>query len=163
MSAKDNLGRHKLASDFRIGIAFSTWHEEVVKSMKQAARQTLITHGIPKEHILEQSAAGSFELPLMAQHLLNTQHCDGVIALGCLIQGQTPHFHYICQATTQGLMQVSLQSGKPVGFGLLTTHTLQQAKARSSEHNNKGTEASLAMLHSLKVIKNYPFMDNKNS
>ena len=96
---------------------------------------------------------GSFELPLATKRAAESKKFDGVVALGCVMRGETPHFEYISAAVSHGLQQVALETGIPVGFGVLTVDTVQQAMDRSGEAGNKGAEAALAVLEMINVLR----------
>jgi 6,7-dimethyl-8-ribityllumazine synthase len=89
---------------------------------------------------------GSYEIPLTAQWLLQTEHYDGIIALGVVIRGGTPHFEYVCDAVNRGVLDLNLRFSTPVAFGVLTTDDVQQALDRVGDKGNKGSEAALALL-----------------
>jgi len=98
---------------------------------------------------------GSFEIPLAVKRAALSNKYDAIVALGCVLRGETPHFEYISSAVSQGLQQIALETGVPVGFGVLTVDTVQQAMERSGESGNKGSEAAmtaLAMIHVLREI-----------
>ncbi len=129
----------------RIGIVVADWHHEVTTSLLEGCREKLVSLGVLPKNIQETQVPGSFELPLGAQYLLN--EVDGVICLGCVIKGETEHNNYINQAVAKGLMNLNLKYEKPVIFGLLTTDTLQQAKARAGgDKGHKGVDAALAVV-----------------
>ncbi len=110
-------------------------------------KETLLKHGVAPEDILETWVPGSFELALGAQILLEAETLDGVICLGSVVRGETPHFDFVCQGTTQGIMSVGLKFGVPVIFGVLTDDTMQQARDRSGgKHGNKGVDCAVAVL-----------------
>ncbi|MBI3502874.1 MAG: 6,7-dimethyl-8-ribityllumazine synthase [Bacteroidetes bacterium] len=133
----------------KIGIAVSEWHPEVTEELYAGAEKFLLENGIAKKNILRKNSPGSFELPLTAQFLLKKK-CDAVICLGCVIKGETDHYHYICKTVSQGIMNVSLAANKPVSFGVLTTDTLEQALNRAGgKFGNKGEEAAEAVLKML--------------
>ncbi len=130
-------------SDKKFGIVVSEWNSEVTESLYSGAVETLLNLGARRENIIRKSVPGSFELPLGAQWLASGEKIDAVICLGCVIQGETRHFEFICQAVSQGITQVSLKFNKPVVFGVLTTGNLQQALDRAGgKHGNKGDEAA---------------------
>jgi 6,7-dimethyl-8-ribityllumazine synthase len=128
----------------RFGIAVAQWNTEITGSLYDGAYQFLIKHGIAKDHITTIEVPGSFELTSGADILLTKNNLlDSVICLGCVIQGETRHFEFICNAVANGLTQVSLKYNKPVIFGVLTTDTFEQAKARAGgKLGNKGEEAA---------------------
>jgi 6,7-dimethyl-8-ribityllumazine synthase len=96
---------------------------------------------------------GSFELPLLAKRAGLSGRFDGIVALGCVMRGETPHFEYISSAVSHGLQQASLETGIPVGFGVLTVDTVEQAMARSGEAGNKGFEAAQAAIAMVSVLR----------
>jgi 6,7-dimethyl-8-ribityllumazine synthase len=138
------------AADMRIGIVVSEWNEEITTALLNGARNTLLMHGADEKNIIIRYVPGSFELPLGAQYLIDCSDLDAVIALGCVIQGETRHFDFICTAVSNGIMQMNLENGIPIIFGLLTTNDLQQAKDRSGgKHGNKGDEAAITAIKML--------------
>jgi len=96
---------------------------------------------------------GSFELPLAAKQAALSKKYDGIVALGCVLRGETAHFEYISSAVSDGLQRVALETGIPVGFGLLTVDTVEQAMERSGESGNKGSEAAMAALEMIDVLR----------
>ncbi|MEL6671982.1 MAG: 6,7-dimethyl-8-ribityllumazine synthase [Bacteroidota bacterium] len=132
----------------RVVIVVSKWNPAVTESLFDGAVKTLLATGIRAENILRYNVPGSFELPSAANLALH-QHgnLDGVICLGCLIQGETRHFDFIADAVAHGVMNVGLDHNKPVIFGVLTTNTQEQAEARAGgDFGNKGSEAAVALL-----------------
>ena len=128
----------------------SEWNSAVTESLYEGALQTLITHGAGKKNIHTIKVPGSFELSLGAQKMAQESAIDAVICLGCVIQGETRHFEFICNAVAAGLTQVSLKYDKPVIFGVLTTDTYQQALDRAGgKHGNKGDEAAITAIKML--------------
>lgn len=140
-------------SSAKIAIVVAEWNEEITDALYQGALTALTTR-LPKENISRHVVPGSFELPLAAKWLVSKKDVDAVICLGCVIRGETPHFDYICQAVSHGIMDVGLQSGKPVIFGVLTTENKRQALDRAGgKHGNKGEEAALTALGMLRLKK----------
>lgn len=136
----------KSISKMRFGIVVSEWNSGITEALFEGAKNTLIENGVKEKNILRKNAPGSFELPLAAQFFCELNY-DAVICLGCIIQGETRHFEFICQSVAQGIKDVSLKYNKPVIFGVLTTENLQQAKARSGgKHGNKGVEAAFTAM-----------------
>lgn len=134
----------------RIGIVTAEWNEEITGALREAAVSTLLEHGIARENIVLKSVPGSFELSLGSLWLAQEKDIDAVISLGCVIQGDTPHFDYICQAVAYGITEAGLKTGKPVIFGVLTTLNHQQAIDRAGgKLGNKGEEAALTALKML--------------
>jgi 6,7-dimethyl-8-ribityllumazine synthase len=137
----------------KFGLVVSEWNDEITHALMSGALETLLKSGAKKENIIIRSVPGSFELTLGAQTLAQDQHIDAVLCLGCVIQGETPHFDFICNAVAQGITSLNLKFHKPVVFGVLTTHTLQQAIDRSGgKHGNKGDEAAMTGIKMLNII-----------
>ncbi|MCB0767489.1 MAG: 6,7-dimethyl-8-ribityllumazine synthase [Flavobacteriales bacterium] len=131
----------------RFALVVSEWNREVTDALRAGARETLLRHGVKEADILETWVPGSFELALGAQLLLEQEALDGVICLGSVVRGETPHFDFVCQGATQGIMAVGLKFSLPMIFGLLTDDTMQQAKDRSGgKHGNKGVDCAVAVL-----------------
>ncbi|GAB4402927.1 MAG: 6,7-dimethyl-8-ribityllumazine synthase [Bacteroidia bacterium] len=132
----------------RVVIVVSRWHSDITEALYQGALQLLKEVGVRAENILRYDVPGSFELPAGANIALNKHYnLDGVICLGCIVQGETRHFEFIAQAVTQGIMQVGLSHNKPVIFGVLTPDTVEQARERAGGSlGNKGSEAAVALL-----------------
>lgn len=127
----------------RFALIVSEWNSEITEALYAGAIGTLLSLGAQRDNLIRKNVPGSFELPLGAQWMATRSDIDAVIALGCVIQGETRHFEFICQAVAQGLTRVGLDSGKPVIFGVLTTDNLQQALDRAGgRHGNKGDEAA---------------------
>ena len=136
------------AAEMRIAIVVSEWNEEVTGALAAGARQTLLKHGLKKKNLQEVFVPGSYELPVAAQFLLEAdKKLDSVICLGCVIQGETKHFDFICEAAAQGIKDVSLKYNKPVIFGVLTPNSQAQALDRSGgKYGNKGDEAAITAI-----------------
>jgi 6,7-dimethyl-8-ribityllumazine synthase len=96
---------------------------------------------------------GSFEIPMAVKHAALSKKYDGIVALGCVLRGETPHFEYISRAVSNGLQHVALETGIPVGFGVLTVDTVEQAMERSGESGNKGFEAAMAAFQMITVLR----------
>jgi 6,7-dimethyl-8-ribityllumazine synthase len=135
------------ASDMRFGIVVSDWNNKITWSLLEGAVNTLKKHGTPESEIIVKHVPGSFELTLGAQFLAEYDDLDAVICLGCVIQGETPHFTYICQGVTQGITQLNMEYNIPFVFGILTTNTFEQAEERAGGiHGNKGDEAAITAI-----------------
>ena len=131
----------------RIAVVVSEWNDDITDALYDAAHRTLVKSGIVKENIIRKNVPGSFELSLGAQWMAEQSDIDAVICLGCVIQGETPHFDYICQAVAYGLTEVGLKYNKPVIFGVLTTSNKKQALARAGgSYGNKGEEAAITAI-----------------
>ena len=138
----------------RIGIVVAEWNIEVTGALRDGALKTLLDNGVTENDIIVKYVPGSFELTFGAQLLCEDKSIDSVICLGCVIQGETRHFDFICEAVAQGVTNVSLKYNKPVIFGLLTPNTLQQAQDRSGgKHGNKGDEAAITAIKMVSLKK----------
>lgn len=134
-------------ADYKIGIVVSEWNENITFNLLKGAKQALLDNGVKEENIQVHTVPGAFELPLGAQMLLDSRFLDGVIAIGCVIQGETKHFDYVCKAATSGIAKLNLKYSRPVSFCLLTDNTLQQSIDRSGGiHGNKGIECAIACM-----------------
>jgi 6,7-dimethyl-8-ribityllumazine synthase len=135
------------ASLFKFGIVVSEWNHEVTGNLLEGACNTLLKHNTKPEHIIVTYVPGSFELTLGGQLMAMNRELDAIICLGCVIQGETPHFDYICQSVSHGITELNLKYNCPFIFGVLTTHTLQQAMDRSGgKYGNKGDEAAITAI-----------------
>lgn len=135
------------ARHLKFGIVVSDWNQEITYSMRDAAVKTLISNKAKNENIFIKHVPGSFELTLGAKWLAETNDFDAIICIGCVIQGETRHFDFICQGVTQGIVQLNLTYDVPVIYGVLTTNTLEQARERAGgRHGNKGDEAAVTAI-----------------
>ncbi len=142
------------AKGMSFGIVVSEWNNEITESMTNAAKKTLISNGASVKKILIKTVPGTFELTLGAQLLAENTDVDAIICIGCVIQGETKHFDFICQGVTYGLTQLNMDFGIPFIFCVLTTNTLQQAKDRSGgKYGNKGIEAAVAAIKMVDLQK----------
>lgn len=137
------------ASKLTIGIAVSAFNADITEGMLAGALATLKEWGVEDRNIPLLRVPGSFELPYACQKLIKDKKPDAVIALGCIIKGDTEHDRHIATAVAGGLMRLTLDHGMPVSFGVITTNTLEQAQVRSKGESNKGREAALAVLETL--------------
>ncbi len=134
----------------RFVIIVSEWNDTVTESLYAGALGTLLANGAVRENIVRKDVPGSFELTLAAQWMAQKEEVDAVICLGCVIQGETKHFDFICQAVAHGLTEVGLKYNKPVIFGVLTPNNQKQALDRAGgKHGNKGDEAAYTALKML--------------
>lgn len=134
-------------ADMRIGIVVSEWNEAVTSKLLEGTLKTLRKHGVKEENIITDFVPGSFELTFGAKHLVENKEIDAVIALGCVVRGDTPHFDYVCSGVTQGITDMNIRYDVPFIFGLLTTDTMQQAEDRAGgRHGNKGDECAITAL-----------------
>ncbi len=137
-------------SKSKFAVVVSEWNEEVTESLYSGVYDTLLEHGASKENIIRKSVPGTFELSLGSQWMAQHEDIDAVICLGCVIQGETRHFDFICDAVAQGITNVSLKYNKPVIFGVLTPNTQKQALDRAGgKYGNKGDEAAITAIKML--------------
>ena len=140
-------------SGFKVSIVSASWHKEICDALVAGAHRALKAAGVSIDPVIY--VPGSFELPLAAQYALNAG-ADAAVALGVVVRGETPHFDYVCQGVTDGVMKVSLNLNKPIGFGVLTVDNVAQAIARSGvsgSKEDKGFDATVAALELLRVKK----------
>lgn len=137
----------------RFAIVVAEWNRDITEKLFEGAYQTLLNHGARPGNIIRANVPGSYELSFGAQVFARKEDVDAVIALGCVIQGETRHNDYINQAVAHGLTQVSLECHKPIIFGVLTPNTQQQALDRAGgRHGNKGDEAAMTAIKMLKLL-----------
>ncbi|PWJ44425.1 6,7-dimethyl-8-ribityllumazine synthase [Sediminitomix flava] len=137
-------------SNKRFAIVVSDYYTDITESLFNGVVETLLKEGAKEENIFKEYAPGTYELTLASQYMAQLDEVDAVICLGCVIQGETKHFDFICHAVAQGLTNVSLKYDKPVIFGVLTPNTMQQALDRAGgKHGNKGVEAAMAAVKML--------------
>lgn len=135
------------ASEYSFGIVWAEWNEEITGALREGAYKTLINNGVKPENILVKAVPGSFELTLGAQWMAEKTEVDAVICLGCVIQGETRHFDFICNAVAQGITDLNREYNMPVIFGVLTPENQQQAIDRAGgKHGNKGDEAAITAI-----------------
>jgi 6,7-dimethyl-8-ribityllumazine synthase len=148
----------------KIGIVTAGWHKEITDALTESARKTILAAGIEAENIIVQQVPGSFELTLGAQYLIEYLQADAVVVIGCLVKGETPHFHYIAEAVTISLSQLQARANRPVSYGLLTVDTIEQAKERAGgKHGDKGEEAAHAALFMLSLKEEIKTRKTKSS
>jgi 6,7-dimethyl-8-ribityllumazine synthase len=137
-------------SSKRIAIVVAEWNEEITEALFDGAVASLLASGIKKSNIIRKTVPGSFELSLGALWMAEKKDIHAVLCLGCVIQGDTPHFDYVCQAVAYGITEAGLRTRKPVVFGVLTTLNRQQALERAGgKFGNKGEEAAITALRML--------------
>lgn len=131
----------------RFGIITSEWNETVTQGMRKGAEETLLDCGVLSENIIQWNVPGSFELVNGAKKMLSKEQIDAIIVIGCVIQGETKHFDFVCQGVTQGVAYLNATQNIPVIFCVLTDNNLQQSLDRSGgKHGNKGIEAAVAAI-----------------
>ena len=133
---------------YKIAIVASAYNSVVMDRLIAGAKKALKDH-----EQMTIRVPGSFEIPVAVKKAATSKKYDGVVALGCVLRGETAHFDYICGAVSNGLQQVALETGIPIGFGVLTVDTVQQAMDRSGEGGNKGVEAASTVLEMINVLR----------
>ena len=142
------------AKNMRIGIIVSRFNDAITHRLLEGAMDCLVRHGADLSLIDTVYCPGSFEIPLMAQTLAQKKRYDAIVCIGCLIRGETPHFDYIAGEVTKGIAQTSLACNIPIGFGVLTTDTMEQAIDRAGgKSGNKGWNAALSVIEMINVRK----------
>lgn len=135
-----------------IGIVVAHWNSFITDELLDGALQALNQKGVSEANIIVAKCPGAYEIPFAAKKLL--PKVDGIITLGAVIRGDTPHFHYVCEGVNRGVTDLNLQGNKPVVFGVLTTDNVQQAQERAGligDKGNKGAEAALALLQMISL------------
>lgn len=147
------------AKDFRFGIVVSEWNHDITEGMFQGAFEALKDCGVINENIVRWNVPGSFELIYGCKRMAESYDMlDAVIAIGSVIQGETKHFDYVCEAVAQGIKDLNVRGNIPVIFCVLTDNTMQQAIDRSGgKHGNKGTEAAIAAIKMAQLRKESKF------
>lgn len=135
------------AEGYRFAVLVSRFNGSITDALRQAAADALTEAGAAADAVEIFAVPGAYELPQAARGLAETGRFDAIVCLGCVIRGETPHFEYICSAVAHGIMQASGDTGVPISFGVLTTDTAAQAKARAGAgRDNKGFEAAAAAI-----------------
>lgn len=143
-----------IGSGLRVGICISRFNELLSSRLLGGAMDALLRHGVAEEDVDVAWVPGAFEIPLVCQRMAATGSYDVVLALGVVIRGGTPHFEYVAAEVSKGVAKVSLDSGVPVMFGVITADTIDQAVERAgTKHGNKGWDAALAGIETAKVLR----------
>jgi 6,7-dimethyl-8-ribityllumazine synthase len=141
-------------SSYRFAVVASRFNSEIVDGLLGGARSALTDAGVDWDRVAVFQVPGAFEIPLMAKKVAESGKYDAVVAIGCLIRGETPHFEYISNQASLGIGQVALETGIPVTFGIITVNNDEQAIARSSAgEGNKGYEAAMAAVEMVKLLR----------
>jgi 6,7-dimethyl-8-ribityllumazine synthase len=144
------------AENMKFGIVVSEWHNDVTSLLLESAVESLKKYGARDENIFVRRVPGSFELTLGAKLFADHTFVNAVIVLGCVIQGETRHFDYICQSITQGITRLNLKYSMPFIFGVLTTDNLHQAFDRAGgKHGNKGAEAAITAIKMIALQQSF--------
>jgi 6,7-dimethyl-8-ribityllumazine synthase len=140
------------ATGLRIGVIVSRFNEFITEQLSKGALDVLANHGCSDGNVTFVKVPGAWELPIAAKSL--AQHCDAIVALGAVVRGDTPHFDYVAGGAADGLQRVSLDTGVPIAFGVLTTDDLQQAMDRAGgKSGNKGAEAAEVAIELANLLK----------
>jgi len=142
------------AAGLRAAIVVSRFNHFITDRLLEGALDTLVRHGAKDEDLAVVRVPGAFEIPIVAKRLAASGDYDGVICVGAVIRGSTPHFDYIAAEVTKGIAHVGLETGCPVSFGVLTTDTIEQAIERAgTKAGNKGSEAALSLVEMVNVLR----------
>lgn len=146
ISLKLDSSNHLDLNKYKIGIVVSEWNKDITKNLLSGAINTLIEQGIQKENIIIQWVPGSFEL-IYGSKVLSKKKFDAIIAIGCVIKGETDHYNFICSSVSKGIMELNLISSIPIIFCVLTDHNKTQSIDRSGgKYGNKGSESAIAAI-----------------
>ena len=141
------------AKGLKVAIVASRFNDFIVDRLVGGAVDALVRHGASREDLTLVRIPGAFEMPLVAQKLAASKKFDGIVCVGAVIRGATPHFDFVANECAKGLAQVSMEHNMPLGFGVLTTDNLEQAIERAgSKAGNKGVDAAMAMLETARVL-----------
>ncbi|MCB9730409.1 MAG: 6,7-dimethyl-8-ribityllumazine synthase [Deltaproteobacteria bacterium] len=144
---------HLDAKGRRFGVVVTRWNSFITERLLEGALDALKRHGVADDAVTVVRVPGAFEVPLVVQRLCQSGTVDAVVALGCVIRGSTPHFDYVAGEVSKGVAQVSLATGVPVGFGVLTTDTIEQAVERAgTKAGNKGFEAATTAIEMVDLL-----------
>ena len=149
-----DMGGKLISSGLRFVVVASRFNAVVVDRLLDGALDAFERTGAQREDVTVVRVPGSFEIPLVARRLATSKKFDGIVALGCVIRGETPHFEYISRAMTNALGTIMLETGVPIGFGVLTVDSVEQAMDRSGlKLGNKGCEAAMATIEMVNLLK----------
>ena len=141
------------AKGFRFGLIVSRFNSFICDRLLEGAIDTLVRHGADKNQLTVVRVPGAFEIPLAAKRMTGSGKYDAIICLGAVIRGGTPHFEYVSSEVTKGVASVSLESGLPVAFGVLTTDSVEQAIERAgTKAGNKGVEAAMSAIEMVNLL-----------
>ena len=149
-----NIDGHMKADGLKVAIVATRFNDFIVDRLVGGAMDFLTRHGMNPDDACIIRVPGAFEMPLVCKKVAESGKYDGIVAVGCVIRGGTPHFDYVCGECAKGVAQVELAAGTPIGFGLLTCDNLEQAIDRAGvKAGNKGVEAASAMLETVRVLE----------
>lgn len=145
---------HLQAQGLKLGIIVSRFNEFISQKLLGGALDAFIRHGADKKDIEIAWVPGAFEIPLIAKRMAKSGKYDGILCLGCVIRGATPHFEYVASEATKGIAMASLETGCPIGFGILTTENIEQAIERAgTKAGNKGWDTAMSVIEMVNLIK----------
>jgi 6,7-dimethyl-8-ribityllumazine synthase len=145
---------HLVATDLKVGIVVGRFNEFITSKLLGGALDGLKRHGLSEDNIDVAWVPGAFEIPFLTKKMADTNNYDAIITLGAVIRGSTPHFDYVCKEVSKGVSSISLETGVPVIFGVLTTDTIEQAIERAgTKAGNKGWEAALSAIEMANVSR----------
>ncbi|MBU3811113.1 MAG: 6,7-dimethyl-8-ribityllumazine synthase [Candidatus Niameybacter stercoravium] len=145
-----------VAQEIKVGIVVGRFNEFIVSKLVGGALDGLKRHGVREEQIEIVYVPGAFEIPLVAKKMAKSEKYDAIICLGAVIKGSTPHFDYVCAEASKGVASVSLDTEKPVIFGILTTDTIEQAIERAgTKAGNKGYDAAVSAIEMVNLLKQF--------
>jgi 6,7-dimethyl-8-ribityllumazine synthase len=146
-------GKVVAKEDMKVGIVASRFNEFIVSKLVGGAVDGLVRHGVEEDNITTAWVPGAFEIPLIAQKMVQSGKYDAIIALGAVIRGSTSHYDYVCNEVSKGIAQVSMQTGTPVMFGVITTENIEQAIERAgTKAGNKGYDCALGAIEMVNLI-----------
>ena len=150
----NKISSQKVNKDCKIAVITTKWNELITEKLLKGSLEALSKEGIADENITIVTVDGAYEIPIVCKQLAITKKYDGIVALGCVIKGETPHFDFVAGDCSKGIMDTMLETGIPIGFGVLTTDTNEQAFARSGgDKGNKGFEAAETTLNMISIIE----------
>ena len=153
MSKVNTIEGNLIATDHKYGIAISRFNSFITESLLEGSIDTLVRHGADEADITVVRVPGAFELPVVVQRMAKSGKYDGIIVLGAVIRGGTPHFDYVAGECTKGIGQVAMQCDMPIAFGVLTVDSIEQAIERAgTKAGNKGGEAALSVIEMVNVF-----------
>ncbi len=143
-----------VAEGLRFGIVVSRWNAFITERLLEGALDALVRHGVGEANITVARVPGTWEIPVAAQKMANSNRFDAVICIGCLIRGATPHFDYLAGEVTKGIGAIMMQTGLPLTYGVLTVENIEQAVERAgTKAGNKGAEAAMAAIEMANLMK----------
>ncbi len=140
-------------TNLSVGIVVSSWHDDITSSLLRGAIEALTTRSVEEDRITVVWVPGSYEIPIITKAMANSGHYHALVALGCVIRGETSHYDLIADSVNTGLSSIMLETGIPIGFGVLTVENFEQAHERSGAESNKGAEAAIAAIEVVSLLK----------